>query len=81
MPPDRTSPQNSDFSFDQLYAQAEEANPLLRDLGNKILADMRARYPGKFDDAYLEIAPTKRERGLQQKSKATTKGITQELLT
>lgn len=60
-------PQNPDLSFDALYAQAVEARPLLERTGNQILADIRKKFPGKFDNAYLEMGDIKDKTGALNK--------------
>lgn len=51
--------QNTELSFDKLYAQAIESVPLLKDFGNRILENLRKEFPGKFDDAEVKIGNTK----------------------
>lgn len=59
------TPQDPTLSFEQLYAQARESRPLLEQTGTQILRDLQTAFPGKFDDARLEMGPLKsRERAL-----------------
>jgi len=51
--------QNSTLSFEQLYEQARQSVPMVQDLGEKILADIKTRYPDLFEDAELEIGSLK----------------------
>jgi len=52
--------QNPDLGFEQLYAQARESVPIIRNLGDTLLSDLQTIYPGLFDAAKFEIGPLKR---------------------
>jgi hypothetical protein len=57
--PPKKPPQDPSLSFDQLYRQAQESQPLLSRLATDILAEMKRRYPDKFESAHLEMGPMK----------------------
>jgi len=52
--------QDSCLGFEQLYEQARESVLIIENLGDMLISDLKAIYPGLFDDAEFETGPLKR---------------------
>lgn len=59
--------QDPRLDFNGLYAQAQDAMPELKAYGDDFLADIRRKYPGKFDDVRFEQGPLKKPERAQAK--------------
>lgn len=66
--------QNQNLSFAELYKEAERSMPLLQAEGDKIVADLKTRYPGLFDDVKFEMGPLKTLERSQDKVNGDYKG-------
>jgi len=52
--------QDPSLGFELLYEQARQSVPILQDLGDAILCDLKTRHPGLFADAKFEMGALKR---------------------
>jgi hypothetical protein len=71
--------QNPDLSFEELYEQGRQSVPMVQNLGNKILNDLKGQYPGLFDDAEFQNGPLKTLDRAQAKIQGDYKGHHEEI--
>lgn len=53
------SVKNQEAGFDAMYAQAQEARPMLQEKANAVLDQLRIKHPGVFDGVTFELADIK----------------------
>ncbi len=53
--------QNGDLSFEELYEQARRSVPMVQELGEAILKDVRSHYRSLFDNAEFQNGPLKKQ--------------------
>jgi hypothetical protein len=68
--------QNPNLNFEQLYEQARQAVPLLRDSGERMIADLRRQHPGLFDNIHFELGPIKQVDRARDKIRSDYREIT-----